>query len=1633
MKSGEKISLPDGAGSTSHAQNQHDDVSQAHSTHGSSATKGSASITRTSTTAEFPSQSDGRLTTGSVFRRDNFVGGPVTTATIRFPPKYIADALDENQAAKYNYLKSLGRVVFARGSWIESHPLVPSYSSPVGNAETKSITQALEDKSCYKTLAFGGFDNTAGGGGTSTFETVSGMIFPSSSSSALSYLNDSSSSRDESFHSINRRISVVAFGGRRIRFLSGGGLWSNNNLNKDGNADVQDEFVSIPVATTDSLTTSSYLETSDWIHDIRLLNVELPQESNKQSAFLLAMGMTNNNCEIFGFHSCTRDEQEILQPARLQCITCDVRCITYSLSFHGWDNTCVLSSDGQLPSLAIASGTVFSEIVVWNINSQEDKNDEESLDRLVKRWLANTTTGTNSITASRIRRTSLHRLKGHLGSIFSVRFSKCGQYIASTSDDRTVRLFQLQPMDESKSETKWNLIWTGWGHTARVFDVSFAYPSYDHGEEPLHPTLVTSGEDSTTRIWSPLQTKEVAHPLRGHDCESVWTVDVCDDIIVTGGNDGCVKLWNLDSRMMQGRGHIRTFVVPKDPPITTISEETTTPEVTTTKPRKKQKKKPKLSGQLICGMELYKGHKLLVATRAGMLFTLDLKRNSWTNHKCWHDNIISSEDKSKLQVDATTGTCISVSPSAANVIVGTTEGWLVVASLDSSYDSSSQYNNAFRCPSYRPVQSISWIDDDNVVVFYARGSVIWFKVEETLVPLHIMTLGTPGIPLSFAYDYKQSIYIGDSRGNLAYFDISQPCRNEIAPTSVLKAHAKEHVTAVSVMKSGIIVSVGNDGCMHQSKVANNGQLQRLVSIPVPATTGLKHIWNVLQPNGQENVILGGFYGNDYVVTDNINGYEFVRIKTGGRQKRQDFHIGFSNGFHAMAICTGQKDGSNVIDFHSSQLFDETWTLPRPRYQRIDTLYSIGHSYHAETINDIAWVKCGNKPAYFLSGSNDCSVKLLEFRNDTFVSAKELPPHESCVRGVCTSSHPTTNTTLLVTCGGKLTMEFYLLDHSSADIDSSVSSLCSYRTTGSKATIDHRMNAVRSVPLPSDANYHLVVSGDSEGNLHVVIVSELPKSRNTIIGEILRGNGRPVLCIELVTFNGFVLAFVGTTGGDIQLWTFNMDKLVCCCEESEDGLHKLGGVLPSTASCEFKAHQSGVNDLSASTVPGECESVVVCSVGDDQAVTTCLIHFAKLEPESLSCESIRLSTTKCASASALKAVELILDDSTFHRVYSCGHDNTVTLWKLDFARLSLRYVTSAPIGTEGSCLDCCQYKQPDGTISEVVAVGGLGTELLSFNLNTLLAACALREANFLLITAGAGFSADSGLQTYEQAPVSYKEMCDPSKLVEDPAKFQQFWLAFTKSYLKTKPHFGYEVVDQWCGGGKLPSLIRQAGDSTPWWVYTSNVDGHFRSTRLASFRKSVCEIHGCAIEFKCACGIGFAKGEPRLGWNNWNAKVQPKDACRETKLVMSDDVISSSLLLCSHCQLPMRPNVLMFHDTDENILRDINLQRERYQAWEASVEEDIEVSGKSMVVLELGCGPTVPAVREESEEVVMDCASIIQSKKSSGGKRGSVSFIRINPKHADINLSATGSTRMISIFSGAEKALKEIDRWIELLQ
>eukprot|EP00956_Cyclotella_meneghiniana_P033127 scaffold93634_cov69-Cyclotella_meneghiniana.AAC.1 len=1316
----------------------------------------------------------------SLFHRQHSIhGGPVTSATIRFPPPThatIASHQHNDRATEYQRLKSQGRVVLSKGGWVESHPLCPSSN---------------HDSAVYKSLAFGNScnrDNVA-------FGAVSGMLFPSSAAS-LSYLNKAPTAGDPNgdldvndercCKRVSSRISVVAYGSRRLSFLSGGGLWSNSDKH---DISERDEFSLIPIIATSTYTnndSNDYLEVCDWVHDVSLLNLnwkcyvdnQSKAEEATSNAFLLALGMVNNNCEIWGFRTTTtttamhdpgQKDQSALMATRLQCISCDVRCMTYSLSFHGWHEENHVQNNAEFPCLIIASGTVFGEIIVWG--AVDESYNGHTLEKAIDRWLSGQIS--QDTTISRLCVPPSFRLEGHHGSVFSVKFGSSGE-IASTSDDRTVRLWTLTPLLadnydckstrkilQSQSTHSYKLIWTGWGHTARVWDVSFASLSTSTSSSLGNSTLlISSGEDGVARVWSPFVTeKELRRPFIGHRCESVWTVDVCEGIVVTGANDGSVKLFDLESSLANDGA--KSYIVPLIERAPTNTSAHTTPgaqdHATTT--MKKKRKKTKIKSQMI-GMQFYsssadRARKLLVAARDGSLFSLNLETEIWHTHSDWSREVTSYASGEIVEIDPSSGSCVAVHPSGGRVVLGTSEGLLVSSDIHISGDENlmSPRNSTFNMTRHGQVQSVRWHGNDLLVVFYSRGTIICYMFEDVPKLMHLMKLDTVGIiPLSSAHDNRmQDFYVGDSRGNIAYFSLSNllavPCvlgnndmLNERNPCSIAtKVHAREHVTAIVVSKSiGGVVSVGNDGYVTQCRLDDSGKLHKVFSIPVAGVTGLRNIWlNGNMKTDGNSFIVGGYYGNDFVIIDIEDGYQFFRLPTGGRQRRSDvnFDTALSN-CYAMAVCTGH----NSIEIHS---------VVSSKINGIQFWPSIGCTLHGETINKLCWVEHGgsSQVRYLLSGSNDCTVKLTKFDNDQIVSVKELPSHESCVRAVCASGHPGSNCSLLVACGGKLSLEFYLLAHMPCEFNDfiDVSFLCSYRTLVS-SSIDPRMNAVKAIPLLQRKASHLVVAADSDGNMHLIIISEEAMPRRTTIGRIIQGNNRPILSLDVMEcLGGKILAFVGDTAGDINVWDLSLYCNDCIGNE--------GG---SAASIVFtvKAHSSGVNDLSvAALTQTESQEVILCSVGDDQHLS---IHSFVLTKNKFD-RAIELSQTRSivseySSTSPSKAVKVVNENSMpFCFIFTSGPDQCVRLWCLELTTFIVTHISESSIETEGICIDCT--RMVSSTKQVQVAIGGEGIELQSINYSTFEAAQQLYDTDYLLITAGAGFSADSGLSTYECAPMA----------------------------------------------------------------------------------------------------------------------------------------------------------------------------------------------------------------------------------------------------------------------------------------
>lgn len=227
-----------------------------------------------------------------------------------------------------------------------------------------------------------------------------------------------------------------------------------------------------------------------------------------------------------------------------------------------------------------------------------------------------------------------------------------------------------------------------------------------------------------------------------------------------------------------------------------------------------------------------------------------------------------------------------------------------------------------------------------------------------------------------------------------------------------------------------------------------------------------------------------------------------------------------------------------------------------------------------------------------------------------------------------------------------------------------------------------------------------------------------------------------------------------------------------------------------------------------------------------------------------------------------------------------------------------------------------------------------------------AAEAIRAAEALLITAGAGIGVDSGLPDfrgpdgfwnayppYRHLGLRFVELANPRWFRSDPSLAWGFYGHRLKLYRRTTPHAGFEWLRRW-------AEARPAG----WFVFTSNVDGQFHKAGFDPQR--IVEVHGSVHHMQCLhrCGIG----------------IFPADTC-DVAVDESTMRAREPLPTCPGCGRLARPNVLMFGDWEWDESRTAEQER-RLERWLG------QVRGQRLVVLEVGAGQAVPTVRRFSEQV-----------------------------------------------------------------
>lgn len=255
---------------------------------------------------------------------------------------------------------------------------------------------------------------------------------------------------------------------------------------------------------------------------------------------------------------------------------------------------------------------------------------------------------------------------------------------------------------------------------------------------------------------------------------------------------------------------------------------------------------------------------------------------------------------------------------------------------------------------------------------------------------------------------------------------------------------------------------------------------------------------------------------------------------------------------------------------------------------------------------------------------------------------------------------------------------------------------------------------------------------------------------------------------------------------------------------------------------------------------------------------------------------------------------------------------------------------------------------------------------------------VRQADSLLITAGAGMGVDSGLPDFRgdqgfwkhypalgKRNLSFIDTARPQHFFSDPELAWGFYGHRLLMYRHAEPHAGFQVLRKWgeqCKHGAF--------------VYTTNVDGQFQKAGFSA--NQIVERHGSIHHLQCSAPCNS---------QIWSAKdLQPIVDTARCKLM-------SLVPRCNECGNTVRPNILMFGDFGWLESR-TDLQLLQLERWLERVPDPL--------LIEIGAGKAVATARNLGQR--------------HGGK-----LIRINPDD-----QAFGDEQLIQLPLGALAGLTAID-------
>ena len=220
--------------------------------------------------------------------------------------------------------------------------------------------------------------------------------------------------------------------------------------------------------------------------------------------------------------------------------------------------------------------------------------------------------------------------------------------------------------------------------------------------------------------------------------------------------------------------------------------------------------------------------------------------------------------------------------------------------------------------------------------------------------------------------------------------------------------------------------------------------------------------------------------------------------------------------------------------------------------------------------------------------------------------------------------------------------------------------------------------------------------------------------------------------------------------------------------------------------------------------------------------------------------------------------------------------------------------------------------------------------------------AVRQADGLIVAAGAGMGVDSGLPDFRgtegfwraypalaRARIAFESIASPSAFESNPRLAWGFYGHRLALYRRTVPHQGF-------------AMLKAVGESMPRgvFVFTSNVDGQFQRAGFAT--GCMVEIHGSIHHLQCLRGCSG---------DIWPADDFAPDTDDENCVLLSRPPA------CPRCGGLARPNILMFGDW--------RWADPRQAAQSAALAEWLG-QVRRPVIIEVGAGTAIPSVRHFGE-------------------------------------------------------------------